>query len=90
MENKRVYCHTTNFDYINYNSNYSVDIFVSGNWYKIDIYKLETSSFYIIEWKGVLFSFYKTSNKYNEVFSNFFYTEQEYNRIKNLNELLND
>ncbi len=70
MENKRVYCHTTNFDYI------------EDTWY---IIYNETDYSYVIQHVKYGLRKYLIS----EPFSDYFYTEQEFNRIKNLNELIN-
>ncbi len=80
----KVYCHTNYFDY----SNNPRDRFLVNNWYTLHS---ETNELYIIQHCGSLFRFYKSPIfVYYQIFSKFFYTEQEYNRIKNLNELIND
>ncbi len=82
MEN-RVYCHTT---YNEYSGN------IENNWYLI---YHETDDSYVIQHSkfGNLSRFYKNNNyfeTYSKLFSDYFYTEQEYNRVKNLNDLLNE
>ncbi len=75
----KVYCHTTYFDYKKY------------SWYFYN----EIDSLYVIrhsEFVNLARSFYKqkfSTIQNGPLFSDYFYTEQEYNRIKNLEELLN-
>ncbi len=83
MDKKRVYCHTTYFDY-------NFEGFFEGSWY--EIYN-ETNDFYTI--KHFIFSIKNTEYKTYEyktydLFSDYFYTEQEYNREKNLDKLLSE
>ncbi len=87
---KRVYCHKE--------CNLSLspliyENFTIGNWYDI----IEMNTFYIIYINYIDSSrFYKENfpkhliNLQYQQFSMYFYTEQEYNRIKNLDELLNE
>ncbi len=78
---KNVYCHT------------SQKSFIKDKWYVV---YYETDNFYIIkELDGNVVRFYKNIldknllDSYFSSFSELFYTDQEYNRIKNLEELIN-
>ncbi len=79
---KSVYCHTSGkFDIIKHSVTSEIK---EGDWYGIYEEKLEYYSIF-----GIFTFFYKTSSsKSDHLFSDYFYTEQEYNRIKGLNELL--
>ncbi len=82
------YCHTTYSRVIPTNTPSPYNI-LEGNWYTI---YSETLNYYTIlhSTTNSLSLFYKeNSNKYL-LFSKYFYTEKEYNRIKSLNELIND
>ncbi len=95
MDKKRVYCHTTCNDY-----NSPQESFLEGNWY--EIYQEVNNCYSIQRFKYDSFdvwvrNFYKaeffvsmtayTKDYYR--FSDYFYTEQEYYREKNLDKLLN-
>ncbi len=90
----KVYCHTTYRKIIQSNNewidNSGQHKYIKNNWYTI---YGETINYYVIY--GSYIYFYKTDfpcyvSGINGVFSDYFYTEQEYNRIKSLNELLNE
>ncbi len=85
---KKAYCYKT---YSDYSNNPGWNIFVENNWYTIEH---ETEYSYIIKQvDGSLFKFYKDKLLpyfFTKIYSRNFYTEQEYNRIKNLDELLNE
>ena len=72
----RAYCHTS---YVEYE-------YIKGNWY--DVYH-ETNGFFILQYFR---TFHKDGKEDflndNGLFSKYFFTEQEYNRYKNLNDLL--
>ncbi len=78
----KVYCHKT----------HEPSGIINGHWYDLD----ERNFYYIKQYKYNLYVFYKTIYTKSEkrlfdlLFSDYFYTEQEYNRIKSLNELLNE
>ncbi len=80
MDNK-IYCHTTFYHNLHV-------CFEKEKWY--DVY-YEINKFYaiIIETGGLLKFHKKYLDGYYH-FDNYFYTEQEYNRIKNLEGLLNE
>ncbi len=85
--NKKVYCHTTCEQQFHSSNN---NIFLKDNWY---IIFNETSEYYIIYRSFTYFyktSYTKSTTNIDKLFSDYFYTEQEYNRIKSLNELLNE
>ncbi len=86
--NKRVYCHTNYFD-LDY-PNLPQNNLIENNWY---VLTHETDDLLYIqhfEYGNLLRFCKKNSYTPNLIFSKFFYTEQEYNRIKNLNDLLNE
>ncbi len=83
---KRAYCYKTYFDYLNFLENN----FKENNWYVIN---QETEDYVVMQhFDGNLLRLSKSKSKYvpNITFSDYFYTDQEYNRIKNLEELLNE
>ncbi len=92
----KVYCHK---EYCTSNKiqkilqNCNTTPFLEGNWY--EIVRIDTiGDSIVIKIMGLLgtISFYKNDiHKGNdiELFSTFFYTKQEYNRIRNLDVLLN-
>ncbi len=75
MKDKKIYCHTT-YDYTP-----SINI-IKGNWYIIDNI---IGDYYVIR-----HSKNHASTILIDSVNNYFYTEQEYNRIKGLNELLDE
>ncbi len=86
--NRKVYCHTTYDDSINTPSPYNIlDSILEGNWY---IVKNETSNYYVIQHSNPnnLSLFYK-GKKMHLLFSDHFYTQEEY-RDRKLNCLLNE
>ncbi len=92
MKNKKAYCHKECGLLFGFGKlSRSSENFTIGNCYDM----IETNGYYIIYTNEYDSSrFYKEDfpkhliNPYFKQFSDFFYTEQEYNRIKNLNELL--
>ncbi len=82
---KKIYCHTTYYQIP------PDSYFDKYNWYVIH---QETVDYVVVRclkegsYNGGLYVFYK-NNSY-PLFSNYFFTEQEYNRIKNLEELLDE
>ncbi len=86
MGNRKIYCHTS-FD--NYKED---DVFggiyniISGNWYEMAFMEFNSIkiNYFVIQHCS------NFTSTLNCKFSDYFYTEQEYNRIKSLNELLNE
>ncbi len=96
---KKVYCHTTFFLKnisslpssigvglipVDIRPNKSSHIFLEGIWYHI---LHETNDIYMFHECGYLINFYKAFNT-SQLFSDYFYTEPEYNRDLKLDILL--
>ncbi len=85
MISKRVYCHTSYDNQFHSSNNH---IFLKDNWYFVhdEHNGIYTLSQFVTAFSKSYTIFYRDGER---SFSYYFYTEQEYNRIINLKELLN-